>query len=280
MDHHANMAITHHCVHGVDVDLEFFTYEANALTEKDFDAARAVDLIHTGNRVTMSDYSYKLLDYSIAKHPASPRGSSKLLRVDGNGIASYFDHFAENIPSLMKGCHVVFNESRVLDARLYINDKDKNQVELMILDLGDVDLQTSCSQVTLRAMIRSSTVKEDDLFTLVDGHVQVKVLKVEGYVSGTTILDWSLISFLVFSFVPVSGRKTTKAMEMARNASLKSRAMSAWKNFLKRLGAYLSLHTSIEPLRLLTRKTTIMSTLLKAVLLLPLRLDCISPMKS
>jgi len=43
MDHHANMSFTHECVNGVNVNLEFFTYEANKVTEKDYRAASAVN---------------------------------------------------------------------------------------------------------------------------------------------------------------------------------------------------------------------------------------------
>mmetsp|Transcript_17770 Transcript_17770/g.27446 ORF Transcript_17770/g.27446 Transcript_17770/m.27446 type:complete len:745 (+) Transcript_17770:590-2824(+) len=43
MDHHANMSFKHHCVDGVDVSLELFTFEANKLTEKDYEAAKKIN---------------------------------------------------------------------------------------------------------------------------------------------------------------------------------------------------------------------------------------------
>eukprot|EP00566_Odontella_aurita_P004559 CAMPEP_0113570942 /NCGR_PEP_ID=MMETSP0015_2-20120614/25276_1 /TAXON_ID=2838 /ORGANISM="Odontella" /LENGTH=778 /DNA_ID=CAMNT_0000473833 /DNA_START=385 /DNA_END=2721 /DNA_ORIENTATION=- /assembly_acc=CAM_ASM_000160 len=45
MDHHANMTFGHRCVDGVDVTLSYFTYEANRITGKDYDAAKAVNAI-------------------------------------------------------------------------------------------------------------------------------------------------------------------------------------------------------------------------------------------
>lgn len=128
------MQITHKCVNGVDLQLELFSFEAKELTEKDFDAARAIDLVYAGNPINMREYSYDLKEESIALFPADPRGSSKLLRVNAKGQVSYFDHFGNNISSLLEGCHVVFNNSRVLDARLGVDLGGGNQVELMVSD--------------------------------------------------------------------------------------------------------------------------------------------------
>jgi len=53
MDHHANIAFSHKCVNGVDVDMEFFTYEANGVTDKDYEAARAINAIFDGAQIRM-----------------------------------------------------------------------------------------------------------------------------------------------------------------------------------------------------------------------------------
>ena len=76
MDHHANMNFTHKCVHGVDLEFEFFTYEVNEITEKDYDSVKAMDIILSKDtKVEITKYSYSLKEESIAKYPASPRGS-------------------------------------------------------------------------------------------------------------------------------------------------------------------------------------------------------------
>jgi len=49
LDHHANMTFRHECVDGVDVTLEFFTYEANEVTDKDYTAAKMVNEIARKN---------------------------------------------------------------------------------------------------------------------------------------------------------------------------------------------------------------------------------------
>lgn len=133
MDHHANMKVVHKCVSGVDLEMELFSYEAKELTHKDFSAAMAIDLIYSGNPIDMKQYSYDLRQESIALFPAEPRGSSKLLQVNAKGKVSYYDNFGKNISSLLSGCHIVFNNSRVLDARLTVDLGDGGkEVELMV----------------------------------------------------------------------------------------------------------------------------------------------------
>jgi methylenetetrahydrofolate dehydrogenase (NADP+) / methenyltetrahydrofolate cyclohydrolase len=180
MDHHANMTFSHRCVDGVDVTLEFFTFEASALTEKDCDAAKVADMVYCGNAVKMSDFTYDLKEESIAKYPATPRGSSKLLRVDGNGNVSYYSNFAESFGSLVKGAHVVFNESRVLEARLFVDTPSGKRAELMLLDLGEICATESCNETTLRAMIRVHDLSKGDVFKESSGGVDIEVTSVEG----------------------------------------------------------------------------------------------------
>jgi pterin-4a-carbinolamine dehydratase len=56
MDHHANTSFSHKCVDGVDLDLEFFTFEANGLTGKDYEATRKVNAILESKKVKISDF--------------------------------------------------------------------------------------------------------------------------------------------------------------------------------------------------------------------------------
>lgn len=179
MDHHANMHFTHKCVNGAELEMEFFTYEANELTEKDFDAARAVEMLLSKDKIQMGKFSYNLDENSIASYPASPRGSSKLLRVDSNGVLTKYGNFSEIFHSLAEGCHIVFNDSRVLDARLFI-DKDSDEVELMLLDLGVVNVNEKCSNTPLQAMIRSEDIKVGNTFKVSDGEAIVEVVNVKG----------------------------------------------------------------------------------------------------
>lgn len=179
MNHHANMKLTHQCVDGVDLEMEFFTFEARKITDKDFDAAAAVDMLLSEDEIEMENFSYQLAESSIAKYPAFPRGSSKLLKVDPCGKVAHFDNFSEEFARLASGTHLVFNDSRVLDARLFLEVGD-DEVELMILDLGSVNVRDTCNATPLHAMIRSSEIKVGDTFKDVTGNELVEVVEVKG----------------------------------------------------------------------------------------------------
>ena len=96
-----------------------------------------------------------------------------MLRVNSEGSVSYFDHFGKHIPSLLEGCHVAFNNSRVLDARLSVDLGEGKEVELMLLDLGDINPAVSCSDHNIRAMIRSDSVRNGDVYTVNDTNVEI-----------------------------------------------------------------------------------------------------------
>ena len=114
----------------------------------------------------MSDFTYDLQLDSIAKYPAEPRGSSRLVNVDASGNVQYFDNFSDSILPLVSNAHVVFNQSKVVNARLSVNsaeDPNKSATEMMILDLGD-NLQKPCQGAELSVMIRKERVLVGDTF--------------------------------------------------------------------------------------------------------------------
>ena len=133
----------------------------------------------------MQDYTYTLHPDSIAKYPASPRGSSKLLHCDEDGHVTYHANFSTAVVPLLQGKHVVFNESRVLDARLYVQQQSvaaetERDVELMILDLGRVDLSARCDTVPLNAMIRVQDAKTGDVFPETSSGTKIEIVEVIG----------------------------------------------------------------------------------------------------
>jgi len=192
MDHHANISFTHKCVDGVDVNMEYFSFEANDVTGKDYEAARRVNGIlseetayeHPANKeIKMSDFTYNLKIDSIAKYPAEPRGSSRLLNVDTSGNVNFFDNFSDSILPLLGNSHLVFNESKVVNARLSVNsaeDPNETETEMMVLDLGDV-LEKACQGTELTVMIRKEGIQAGDLFNIHgQGSVSFRVETVKG----------------------------------------------------------------------------------------------------
>lgn len=178
LDHHANMTFSHQCVDGVDLEMEFFTYESNSVTDKDYFAASKVDQLleaQTGENsidlepILMNDYTYDLKLESIAKYPANPRGSSKMVRVDEHGEVSHFDNFEDSFYGLAKGAHIVFNESKVANARVSVigegaGSDGELSLEMMILDIGN-QMYAPAKELRINVMLRQEGVQLGDLFT-------------------------------------------------------------------------------------------------------------------
>ena len=78
------------------------------------------------------DFDFYLPDDLIAQHPAVNRTSSRLLRLDGmNGSLS--DEAFSNLPNFLKaGDLVVFNDTRVIKARLFGNKHSGGNLEVLI----------------------------------------------------------------------------------------------------------------------------------------------------
>ena len=76
-------------------------------------------------KISISDYSYDLPDERIAKFPVSPRDHSKLLVYDRNGISD--DRFCHLAAHLDEGALMVFNNTRVIHARLHFRKAGHSQ---------------------------------------------------------------------------------------------------------------------------------------------------------
>jgi len=82
--------------------------------------------------ISIEDYSYDLPNERIAKYPISPRDSSKLLIYkNGNISSNKFLNLAEQLP---KGAHLVFNNTKVIPARLYFEKATGAKIEIFLLE--------------------------------------------------------------------------------------------------------------------------------------------------
>ena len=87
-------------------------------------------------RYTLSDFDYALPSDLIAQVPAAERGGSRLLHVDGNVLA---DLTFGDLPRLLaRGDLVVFNDTRVIKARLRASRPTGGKVELLYERAGAV----------------------------------------------------------------------------------------------------------------------------------------------
>ena len=86
--------------------------------------------------IHIGDYNYPLDDARIAKYPLPERDASKLLhyRKDGS-IAEY--HFRD-LPSLLpEGSLMIFNETKVVPARLHFERESGARIEIFCLEPAD-----------------------------------------------------------------------------------------------------------------------------------------------
>ena len=80
----------------------------------------------------LSDFDYELPDELIAQHPAEQRSHSRMLHVDGANAEIADRQFLE-LPSLLRaGDLLVFNNTRVMAARLHGQKSTGGKVEILI----------------------------------------------------------------------------------------------------------------------------------------------------
>lgn len=82
--------------------------------------------------IRIADYDYPLPDERIAKYPLAERDSSKLLHYQGGSIS---ETVFRNLPTLLpQGTLMVFNNTRVIRARLHFRKATGAQIEVFCLE--------------------------------------------------------------------------------------------------------------------------------------------------
>jgi len=82
--------------------------------------------------VNMEDYDYELPDDRIAQHPVKERDGSKLLIYDGDSVSS--DLFRNMGRYISAGSLLVFNNTRVIRARLLFRKSSGAEIEIFCLE--------------------------------------------------------------------------------------------------------------------------------------------------
>jgi S-adenosylmethionine:tRNA ribosyltransferase-isomerase len=81
-------------------------------------------------RLTVADFDFDLPEALIAQHPAASRTGSRLLRLARDGVS---DHAFADLPRfLAPGDVLVFNDTRVIKARLFGHKDSGGRVEVLI----------------------------------------------------------------------------------------------------------------------------------------------------
>lgn len=101
------------------------------------------------NYLSVDDYDYELPDSLIARYPLAQRSASKLLYLatdNQKNTASVQDHLFAELPDLLNaGDLIVFNDTKVMKARLFGQKDTGGKIEVLIerlVNLSDLDVTT------------------------------------------------------------------------------------------------------------------------------------------
>ncbi|MDI9245214.1 tRNA preQ1(34) S-adenosylmethionine ribosyltransferase-isomerase QueA [Marinobacter sp. CHS3-4] len=112
--------------------------------------------------MNVSDFHFDLPDELIARYPLEQRSGSRLLTLDGATGAIEHRHFRDVVDLLNPGDLLVFNDTRVIPARLFAKKETGGQVEILMERLlGDQDM--------LAHVKASKALKPGQLVILEDG---------------------------------------------------------------------------------------------------------------
>ena len=126
-------------------------------------------MIKEVQNISIEDYNYPLPDERIAKYPLSERDASKLLVLKNSEItSSHFKNISEFLP---KDSLLIFNETKVVRARLQFTKESGAAIEIFCLEpiTGNGDYQlafSSSSPSKWRCLVGNSRRWKNDKLTM------------------------------------------------------------------------------------------------------------------
>ena len=82
--------------------------------------------------IHISDYQYELPDDRIAKFPIAQRDQSKLLLYNHGKVSEdVFCHLSEHLP---QGALMIFNNTKVIQARMYFMKSTGAKIEVFLME--------------------------------------------------------------------------------------------------------------------------------------------------
>jgi S-adenosylmethionine:tRNA ribosyltransferase-isomerase len=135
-----------------------------------------------------ADFDYVLPDELIARYPLAQRGGSRLLRVDGVA-GTYSDRRFDDLPEFFRpGDLLVFNDTRVIKARLFGHKSSGGRIEVLI--------ERVLGEHEALAFIRASHAPKPGVHLKLAEAIEVSVLDRQGdlhrlaFDPARTVLDW------------------------------------------------------------------------------------------
>ncbi|UUC49144.1 tRNA preQ1(34) S-adenosylmethionine ribosyltransferase-isomerase QueA [Pseudomonas citronellolis] len=117
----------------------------------------------------VTDFHFDLPEALIARHPLAERRASRLLVLDGPSGALSHRHFADLLEYLRPGDLMVFNNTRVIPARLFGQKESGGKLEILVERVLD-------SRRVL-AHVRSSKSPKPGSKILIDGGAEAQMLQ-------------------------------------------------------------------------------------------------------
>ncbi len=115
----------------------------------------------------LSDFHYELPARLIAQHPPARRGDSRLLHLPATGMA--LDRHFSDLPDLLRDDDLlVFNDTRVMRARLYGRKETGGRVEILVERLLEAD--------RVLAHVRASKSPKAGSWIDIDGGARARVV--------------------------------------------------------------------------------------------------------
>jgi S-adenosylmethionine:tRNA ribosyltransferase-isomerase len=116
----------------------------------------------------VADFTFDLPDSLIARHPLAERRSSRLLTLDGASGALGHEHFSDLLGHVRPGDLMVFNNTRVIPARLFGQKASGGKLEILVERVLDTH--------RVLAHVRSSKSPKPGSVILIDGGGEAEML--------------------------------------------------------------------------------------------------------
>lgn len=120
----------------------------------------------------ITDFDFDLPEHLIAKYPAEHRTSSRMLRLNGNSGELIDGQFTDILELINEGDLLIFNNTRVIPARLFGQKQSGGKVEVL--------LERVLSDNTALAHMKASKSPKAGALILLEGGLQATVLGRQG----------------------------------------------------------------------------------------------------
>lgn len=138
----------------------------------------------------VSDFSFNLPEELIARYPKADRTASRLLTLEGNTGERNDLHFMDIIDQVNAGDLLVFNNTRVIPARMFGQKLSGGKVEVLVERLIDEHSVLAHIRASKSPKVGTEILLENKVkATMVARHGALFELKIEGEASVLSVLE-------------------------------------------------------------------------------------------